>query len=709
MAVRYSQVINNIAGEYWKVDILDDDYSGSMLEFHLEDFQYQTKQLANRWDLIWGAEVQINCLSNSEFDLENLIDDIIAADEARFKVVLSKKSNVNDPFVFEWVGIVLNDLSGGTDSAPIQSFTIAATDGIGALKGIDYKIDSTTAYGEGTVAEHLMTCLKKLPTSALFSATDDFLKHSIRYFEANQPSVNGSALEWTTIPGTAFYSIDDNGVYTFKSCYEVINLICQSFYSRLAFWNGCWRLYNVREMETQINIPVRTFKFDGTLVSGFVAETLRYTIDGSWNGSRVSGQSFSFLPPLRRVERLHKHDTSKNLTDGFTFSTSDAIQTVVEGVPVGGGEFFAVSGTLYFTASESPVTITQTEVYVKIRLTFTVGTYTLRRLINSNSENDDYTTLSWASAGTNYVEYIGVFTSTVSGNLSMAINFETPALLNIGLADLQIQLEKVYIQDLQGNDISGAYNYSSNFTNLYIEYVDEEPENERTYFAENATTSFLTEVVALEEIEIGDKRNGLTKNRLKVWNGSAVVDSEGNWGRGIVTGTTPLIQLVINDIIEGQRKTLRKRNGEFVGVFNVFNILLVSSEIYLPLSVTFSCKDAVFSGEWYKVGTYDDTGLDTGSVAVAIENNQPPPSTFATASNTVVASNRGFQLPTATVETLLSLRNTQAGTMMFVSDAESVVIYSGKRWETISGEPLEMVDTDENNAVDTDEDGGIVY
>lgn len=691
MAVRYRQTINNIAGEYWQVEILDDDYVGGVLEFHLQDFQYQTKQLVNRWDLIWGAEVQINCLSNAEFDLETLIDDIIEADEARFKVVLSKKSNVGDPFVFEWVGIVLNDLSGGTDSAPIQEFTIAATDGIGALKGIDYKIDSTTAYDEKTVAAHLMDCLKKLPTSALFSASDAFLKHSIRYFESQMSSINGSSIEWTTIPGTAFYSIDESGVYKFKTCYEVIELCCQLFYCRLAFWNGCWRLYNVREMETQINLPIRTFQFDGTLVSGFVTETLRYTIDGTWNGSRVAGQSFSFLPPLRRVERLYEHDSSKNLTDGFTFSTSDAIQTVVEDVPVGGGEFFAVSGTLYFTASESPVTVTTKEVYVKVRLTFTVGTYTLRRLINSNSENDDYTALAWASSGTNYIEYIGVFTSTVAGNLSMAINFETPTLLNIGLGDLEIQLEKVYIQDLQGNDISSDYNYSSNFTNLYIEYVDEKPENERTYFAENATTSFLTEVVELPTLTIGDKRNGLTENRLKVWNGTSIVDSEGNWGRGINTGTTPLIQLVINDIIEGQRKTLRKRNGEFVGVFNVFNILLVSGEIYMPLAVTFSCNDAVFSGEWYKVGTYDDTGLNTGSIGVAIENNQPPPSTFATSSNTVVSSRRGFPLSVMIKAELLALNNVQTGTMIYVSDlGESKIgVYDGTGWIDATGAAIE--------------------
>lgn len=709
MAIRYSQTINNIAGEYWKVDILDDDYVGSVLEFHLQDFQYQTKQLANRWDLIWGAEVQINCLSNAEFDLETLIDDIIEADEARFKIVLSKKSNIGDPFVFEWVGIVLNDLSGGTDSAPIQEFTIAAADGVGTLQGIDYKIDDTTAYGEKTVAAHLMDCLKMLPTSALFSASDVFLKHSIRYFESQMPSANGSPIEWTRIPGTAFYSIDENGVYTFKTCYEVIELCCQLFYSRLSFWNGCWRLYNVRDMETQTNQAVRAFQFDGTLVGGFVSETLRYSIDGTWNGSRLAGQSFSFLPPLRRVEQLHQHDSSRNLTEGFTFSTSDSIQTVVENVPIGIGEYFAVSGTLYFSASENPILVVQREVYIKVRLTFKVGNLRLRRLINSNSENDDYTAMTWATSGTNYVEYIGAFTMTVGGNFSMAIGFETPILLNVGLVDLDIQLEKFYIQDLQGNDLSGGYNYSANLFNLYLEYVDETPENERIYFAENATTSFLTEVVELPTAEIGDKRNGLTENRLKVWNGTSIVDSEGNWGRGSLLGTTPLLQFVINDIIKGQRKALRKRNGQFIGAFNVFNILLVSGDLYMPLSVTFSCNDAVFSGEWYKVGTYDDAGLNTGSVGVAIQNNQMPPSVFATASNTVVASNRGFQLPTATVETLLSLRNTQAGTMMFVSDAKSVVIYSGERWETMSGEPVEMVDTDENDAVDSDEDGGIVY
>ena len=622
MAVRYETEINNLVGDYWKIQILDADYTGAVSDFVLSDFDLDRKALTNRWDLIWGAECRLFAYSNAEKPLDTLIADILGADEGRFQVALYHKATSAGTYAFHWIGLILNDLSGGTDEAPQQSYTVVAVDGLGALKGIDYSIDDTTAIGTETVAVHLMNCLKQLPTAAFFASGDIFLKEATTYFESQMPSLVGSPINWTSVPGSAFYEIDENGIYKFKSCYDVLEILANTFLCRLFFNEGTWRFCDIRAWETSSSLTVRPWTFGGSLGTS-ASESVRYTIDGTKDGTRISAQQFGNLPPLRKLSRVYKHDTARNLVNGITVTTSSGLQTVAV-VSRTGTEFLSVSGALAVSADIIGAATVYQTVYIKLHFTMKMGSYYLKRTTNNQSANGDYTNMEWVSTPAS-VEYIAVFSMSFYGAVSLAVAFDTPA-LPFSVAALEVNLEKISIKDLQLNDLSSLYTYSALFNSIYIEFVDGDAENERTYNALNDTSAFFSEVEELIQLPVGDKINLMTQNRLLVYDGTEVVDANSQWGRNTLSGTKPLIQLVLENLMAGQRTTIRKRSGEFMGRFDTCDVLAVSGEYYMPLSVRFSCNDASFSGEWYKCGTYNDNGIV--SVVAIGTINSPIPSTL---------------------------------------------------------------------------------
>ena len=626
MASRFHGEINGLGGNYYKVELLDSDFSGSSVEWNLANIEIDNKgENSERWTSIWGSMVSVMVQSTAAVDLNTVIGDILDAVEGRFQIAIYKKALAGDSYTFEWIGIVLNDLSGGADEAPVQSFSIVATDGVGALKGIDYSVDSDTVIGQETAAVHLLNALQKLPYNAYFGATDAFLKISVPYFESNMVGITVSALDKTVLPGTMFYEIDKNGLYKFNSCFEVINKICQLFYSRIYFGGGTWRMVNVRSWETASSLPFYTFLFNQSMNSSLTTETTRYTIDQTKIGARISGQTFDYFAALQKVSRAYQHDTSRNIAEGFTFTSATALQTIYATLTESGTESLVLSGALYVTASEKVVTGTLLQLFVKVRMTVTVGGYYLKRTLFSQNQNNDFTFLSWNN-GVAYVEFIAVFNSQFQGNTILGIAFETPALPDFGTSALQIRIEKVSIQDLQQNDKTSAYNYSCQFNSLYIEYIDGNAENRRTYEAYNDSAAFFSEVVELDTLNMGDKINPMTQNRIKIDDGSAIVDSDGEWGRNTISGTKPLLQLVLNDIMAGQRRGIKKRNGSFFGLFEPWKVLAIGGEYFVPLGVRLNVADSELSGVWYSAGTYDDSTIVENVLIDDLAFSAAPPS-----------------------------------------------------------------------------------
>ena len=629
MAVRYSQELTNIAGDEYRVDIIDDNFVGTSSEFILVDFELDWKgQQNDRSNFMTGSSCTVITQSTTSSNLDTLVSDILDAEEGQFTVAIYKKQGSGGgSYKLWWWGLILNDLSQGADETP-TSYTITATDGLGILKGVPYE-NSGLHFISKTAAETLMTALQFIPYNSFFASSDTFLHTRVDWFEANMITTSDDPLNLTQIPSSAFYSMDSSGNYSFDSCYEVIETICNLFKARLFFANGVWRFYQIYDLENESNFNQYRYYFDQTQHSGTQNLQVRQTLTGGFSGgTRLATQTFESFAPLREVQQTFVHDSSDNVIKGVTFNQSPPLtQLTTSAVSSLNDAVLSFSGslqTLLQDTTGSPYT--PTVVYVKVRMTLRLSSsYYLIRPINNQVQNSDYTGLAWSfstSGPTDYVEFITVQNVNQFGGISIPINFTTPALPTSGNLFMRIEIE--YVQDLQQNDISANYATQAILQSPYLEYIQGDAENERIYKTLNSTTAFFSDVLEFPELKTADRINSTTAHALKVFDGTDFIDSTADWGRDTLLGNQNIIRLGIEEFIAGQRKAVRKRQGDFVGQFEMYNVLGVSSEFFLFLGVQYFANDAKFSGEWYKVGQYDISGIVTTEIGLPIDVQYPP-------------------------------------------------------------------------------------
>ena len=618
MAVRYSQIINNQEGLYFRAEIHDADFVGTASDYHLANIEFDYKGQNNqRWDAIWGSQVTLAVQSTTAKDLTTLIDDIKTSDEGRFSVKVYKSTDgIN--YSFYWLGLILTDLSMGADEAPVQHFEINATDGLGSLKGIDYADDPTTPFGTTTVIEHITNALKMIPTApAHYSATDVFIVSDVAYFEEQMPSLTGDPANWTRVLNTAFFEEDKNGNYKFKSCYEVIELLCLLFKARLFFIDGRWNLIEIRTWETQANANLHKYQYDGTLLGTTESYPLRYTIDGTNAGTRLATQGFEYFPPLRKLEQVYEYGSSANLLRGKTISTSAGLQSIANVYSTGTLAFSAVI-QLVLTQS-APYSYQQT--FVKVSLIVRIGSqYTLKRSIVNQVQNNDYSNMTWENNLTSTVDFIAVQNINQFGGNYIAVAFNTDAIPVNGTLQLDLAID--YIQDLQGNDLSGSISASASLGGAYIEYVEGDGSNELVIDAVNDTTAAFSVVEELPAVNFGDRMNLTTTNPLYVWDGSDWVISS-LWNRNSLTGDSKILVLGIKQLMAAQREAILKRSGAFHGAFDPHKVLVFGGDYYLPLGVRFNVIDSNYDGEWYDCGNYDDSGIAVNETVGVLFGDEP--------------------------------------------------------------------------------------
>lgn len=624
MAVRYSQELTNIAGEEYRVDIIDDEYVGTASEFILVDFEVDWKgQQNDRSNFITGSSCSVTMISNTASNLDTLVSDIISETDERFNLAIYKKKS--GTYQLWWAGFILTDLSGGTDEET-TTYTITATDGIATLKEQDFTVTSVPM-ASMTAINTLLTALSYLPYNSIYAATDIILYTRVNWFEANMSTTSDDPLALTLIPNTTFYEVDDKGNYTFSSCYEVIETICNLFKARLFHADGAWRFYQIYDLENASSFDQYKYQ-ENKVQNGKESITIRQTLTGGFSGgTNLAVQNFEFFPPLLRVEQKYIHGSSGNLIQGVTFNQSTPLTQLITSPLVStGNQTLALSGTIQTLLEDTTGSpYTATVVYVKVRLTLKLegaNDYYLKRTINNQVQNNDYSAIAWQIATPAYVEFITVQNVNQYGGISIPVNFETPVLPIPGIIYLQMQIE--YIQDLQGNNIAGNYTSQAILVNPYLEYIDGSAENERTYVVSMSASPSLADALEFPDINIGDRLNSTTVNVLQVYDGSDYVDTTADWERGGLTGTENIITLGLKEIAGQQKQTIRRRQGDFVGTFEIYNVLGVASEYYLFLGVRYAAYDAKYSGEWYKVGNYISTGLTASEIGKPLSVQYQP-------------------------------------------------------------------------------------
>jgi hypothetical protein len=220
-------------GKEYTVSIYDT--SGSFVKKEVTIIDCELSYLAGdetRFDTVMTAELTTKLLIQDS-DQDSFIEDIAAAPEGRFIVVLKEGSN------FEFIGYMLPDLAEQED-VPIEvgyQFTLKATDGLARLKTIDYFIPNLNYLSFSQIITIILKCLNYLTEVTDFYGTkSDFLKtrvnwHSDKYTYSNtiDPLLN------SRLPERAFITRDTKGNVKYNNCFEVLSKICRAWGARMMY------------------------------------------------------------------------------------------------------------------------------------------------------------------------------------------------------------------------------------------------------------------------------------------------------------------------------------------------------------------------------------------------------------------------------------------------------------------------------------------
>jgi hypothetical protein len=166
MAARYTSTFYSEKGRKYYLVIDDTDFSGAIYDVDVTsgqiEWQADVENGLERYAPIIGSNFKFSIIIDTE-QKQQLLTDFLTAPEGRFTIQLTAYDTSNTAN-FYWYGYILADLI-EFDDVPLEmgyNYTINAIDGIGWLKGIDYKPEGSDIYqGDDTIINHVNNCLTK--------------------------------------------------------------------------------------------------------------------------------------------------------------------------------------------------------------------------------------------------------------------------------------------------------------------------------------------------------------------------------------------------------------------------------------------------------------------------------------------------------------------------------------------------------------------
>ena len=619
--VRYRHDFNGYDGTDWRIDIYDNNYTGSVNTFECASGGFslaRNAQNKNRTSPIIGSELTVFALSqNTTFD--NLLNQMLTADEDRFFCLLYKDSSL------WWAGVLLLDLLDEQDKYYPRQVNIRFTDGIARLKSIDYNDDGTRYTGNATIIEHIWNCLNKIPTAQFWTGSDIMLKTNCVYFDTQMSySTSTDPLPLIRLNHESFYTKDDKGEYVFKSTYDILQNLASVFYSRVWLGDGA---FNFMQVDSFRNTTFTAFEYqkDGTSHVSTSTITPKITINQSDSAARLSNGTYNMFAGLKKVNIVYNHQTSGNFSPS-PIAINAAAENLGNVDDNGGDARFMVDGTLTMNI----VNNSTSTVHVRVRVKFQQGVRYLKRANTTAGGNNNFSGMTWSLTSTDSVEmWSNQVGSGQTLNYSYLMRFETPYLVNDGDVILELDYSNsTDCEDLFGNPVTSNVIVSGEL-NAYIEYVtDSDAELERDFEADNSGLGNYSEVLTLPVTNFGDRINSSTTSGLEVYNSSSTWVSSNQWKKANGGTARKLLELLCEDILSGQRSATKKYFGTIRGDIGFLNTVSFESEVFLFLSGSFNPQKMEWrNAELFKIAydtssiTIDSNPISTGGVTPSTSNN----------------------------------------------------------------------------------------
>lgn len=603
MAVRLEQTIYDAEDQSWTIKIHDSSWGGGSIGFDITaaKITYQTES-RERFSAVMPSVADISFRIDGA-TLEAFVTAYIGAPEKQFRLEIRKGASLF------WVGNIIADNVRKQDKERPYIFAMRATDGLAALKDIDYNNAGTDYSGRARCTAHIINALNKIGTDDLFSTA--ILSTAVTWYSAEHSSTSVDPIHESRFDHRRYIKIDSSGDKSYYSCYEVIKSVCEAYGARIFLSDGTFKVVQLNEYE---GANFALFNYDNTATLDSTTAAATYSKTDATDVIRLAGGNFEYYPALNKTVVNYTHFQSQSVIPGNGITTSDYTGPDIDS---GGGTDRLLFRFDYSYLAEFTDPADFKALRFIIRLKVQIGSYFLTRTasVDTSTGTVNYSSVTWE----NSVNYFEIATPLVNENgVTQYATFSTyisPAIPEDG----DIVIRGIFDRDFtaSGGSISESYTQNVVFYNAYIETVAAgavaDRSNQFIYTVENDATNNSKKYEV--DVELGDGPSANALGALQVYNGSGWEVSSG-WDQGSTGGSIEIGQLLAQEILLTQAKPVPIINGTYNGFFSPLYAIYYGSEYYAASNCTIDLIGGKVQGSFFM--------CDSNGSAVTDKNKKAP-------------------------------------------------------------------------------------
>lgn len=629
-----------------RVDIFDEDYTGSSIEFNCTDtgaiLQYEG-QGEQMYKPTLPSRVRVGMMVKTESH-ESFIADIANAKEGRFVLRLTIDSAIR------WTGVIVNDLAEIEDAPYPYIYEIEAVCGLGLLKKINYAngfepIPGLVFWEEDPYTDtksllgHVIRALSKLGSHDADFHPDIFIHTAVNFWAEQMTfGVGNDPLYLAEVKSFAFWNIA-SGKYQYMSCLDVIEDICRVMGARIYYWEG-WRIEQLKQRELPVVARWRAYDIDGTYLSNY-ANAYSLAVDQA-TYARMNGGKYTFYPPQRLVEVSYENRAARDLIQEQMLAaiTSSPAPTV----PSEGSSLISiryVNNCIWTIEAELGAPAPNVRYWARLKTKMQVGDKWYKRSATFQSANGQQNIIYGAPEWSDTEDWFYTY-------------FKIPAAWNNGQVKFYANVAMDTIIDTES---TGAFYYEEVMEVVNFVFVPIPPSFVANVFdptdyvksktqGQDAQAWLLFDGTPLQSsrfrtYETKSAYRGSEDLKFKTVLGDSIGSDviaplmvsgtkTTGWRFGSTGTYKPLLQLLVEAIMSANAKTTKRYKGRvYGGSLGGVHRLAWNSNGFVFMGGTFYTNVDEVEGEWYALKT--DTAGTYSNGIIKIYNIDPnipvPPST----------------------------------------------------------------------------------
>lgn len=512
-----------------------------------------------------------------------------------------------------WTGKITQDLVRVEDEYYPYKYEITAVDGIGLLANTDYNTS-----GNKTLFEVFEESINLIGVDHLYSDLNFYLATCFNSWDINQTyNVDTDATQLVRFNTLVYRETQDDGSYIQPKALDILKELCTIFGARIYQRRGTYVLEQYKERE---DVEYRYFKYDKHGDEIDVEDRIddASITQTSYQGARLNGGAYNFLPALKKVEITYNQTRLSNLlANRLTFTQVSNPVSLGTLVNDDNGQIL-ISGDLYYSFlynGSGPQAVVEFympifRIEVKQEDIQNPGTYYyLQRNFTPGGGSNMFGATSWTTTPSYYYLEGGVAKNSVQGlNLASNFNVITPPLQVDGNTTLDIEFYNIY--DLAGTVQTVPVNYTSQIAmqEITAKYLTNGTPGTtvQVFTSTNGNTKVASNLTLdLGEVKIGDSQ-GLDGS-FYIYDGSTWVPST-SWRRGNSGSYINLYKLLTKEVLSFYRNPVERFSGTILAPYTYGTRLVWDSKYFMPTTASYNAGFDEWSGEWFVIDA-DETDI----------------------------------------------------------------------------------------------------